>query len=828
MGSLNPKADDLIRQHPELFEEESLRPRRRRQSAKKKRGGEPVERPRSRRGGGAVLFLTWLGIFLLMVPMALIGGGIGAVAGWLDAAPPIKEFDQYNPPEATIVRDHEGRDLAALYEQQRFVVPLEEIPLDLQNAFIAIEDARFFHHFGVDLPGVARAMTVNLTRGRMSQGASTITQQTARNLLVDIGSEKTLERKFHEMLAALQMEHRYTKERILEVYLNQIYLGSGTYGVEAAARKYFSKSVGELDLAEAASLAGLPQLPERYSPLNNPELTVSRREQVLARMYSLGYISAADYDRAVVEELEVSPQHLARSEAPYFLDAVRRTVADRGDLGGTTLHRAGWTIYTTVDPDTQRIAAEALVRGLEREEAQWLRLRQERFKEARQRPEYGRAPQPGQGRMAMVVNAFESSLVVELPGGWRADVPVPEGAAKYFEMGKTLGTGEGVDLVVTGVEYEKGMFEAELRPENTLQGALVCLDAETGDVRALVGGRRFDDGANNGYFNRAVQAERQAGSTMKPFFYAAAMEAGLTPWTTVHDRPIRFGDGYAPENFENRHFGATTLQTALEHSRNVPTILMVQEVGLRRARQYVRRFQRTSGDPWSLPNEWSVVLGTTEVTPLELAAGYQPLANGGIARGPRLIRGINNEEGRDAIGLWKADEERIVAPQASAYLVQMMAGVMGHGTGRSVREALPDDLRDRVAGKSGTTNENRDAWFAGFTPHEVIVVWVGFDQNMPLGPHRTGSRAAGPIWADFAARLWETKTPQERQAPLRLPEDYVMAPVDPKDSHILDPETEPWLDPPTWRVFTKNDLRSRNARRERLTALQEQPAQPTY
>lgn len=809
MSGFRRKADVLIEEHPDLFDDERVRPRERKRKGRRKSSTKRVARSKS--GGGVPRWIAWLGMAVVLVPMAGMGGAGGALLAWLHHAPPISEFADYDPPEATVIHDRAGRAAAVLYEQQRFVVPLGEMSTELASAFIAIEDERFFHHVGVDPLGIARAMTINLARGRMSQGASTITQQTARNLLPRIGSEKTIHRKFREMLASFQLEHEFSKDQILEVYLNQIYLGSGTYGVEAASRKYFGKGASRLNLVECASLAGLPQLPERYSPLNNPSLTVKRRNHVLMRMYELGYIDSGEFDKAIVSDLRLVPQRLARSSAPYFLDAVRRKLADDERLDGAALQTAGWDVYTTLDPQTQEIAERVLREGLDREEAEWLALRQQRYEKSLAEPESARAPAPEQIRMGRVVRVYTKSCVVELPGGWRADIEIPQGSAAYFEG---LNPGDGVDLAITEVDYTKSFFEGRLLPETRLQGALVCLDAATGEVRALAGGREYGDVANNGFFNRAILARRQAGSTMKPFFFAAGLEAGLTPWTTFHDRRISFSDGYTPRNFENRHFGITSIQTAFEHSRNVPTIMMVQETGLRRSLQFVAGFNRVSPGDWVLPQEWPVVLGTTGVTPLELAAAYQPFANGGLARGPRIIKTIQYHERRGAISIEPPEPHQLLGSQTSAYMVQMMAGVMGHGTGKSLRGQLPESLRDRVAGKSGTTNDNRDAWFAGFTPHEVVVAWVGFDQNLPLGPGRTGSKAAGPIWADFLTEVWRRKTPDEQAASLHLPPGYAMAAVDPRDSHVLHPGDPGWIEPPHWRVFSRENLKLEGAFRQ--------------
>jgi penicillin-binding protein 1A len=713
------------------------------------------------------------GLMLLsLIPVGAAGAGVGALAAWLSFAPPIREFESYDPPEATLVLDRFNRPVAALYEQQRTVVPLTALPPQLPHAFVAIEDERFFQHFGIDAPGIARAFVVNLQRGKFSQGASTITQQTARNLVETVGRDKSLERKITEMLVSFQMEHSYSKDQILEVYLNQIYLGSGTYGVEAASRRYFGKPARDLTIPECATLAGLPQLPERYSPLNNPDISRERRDQVLFKLLETGYISDADYNRSVVSDLQVSPVSIARSAAPYYVDAVRRELADHPLLGENRLQTAGWLIRTTMDPAVQKLAEETLRNGLLGAEKDWLLGRQERFAAARVEPEYRQAPVPGQVRMAEVVRFYNDSLVVEIPGGWRADVSIPKATEAWFQEGELLQVGQGVDIEIVSANADRRLMEARLLPRHRLQGAIVCLDAATGDARALVGGRDFYDVDSNGFFNRAVMARRQAGSTFKPLFFSTGIDAGLTPDSRLTDLPLSFSDGYKPRNYDGTFRGSVTVQDALEHSRNIPTINLVRTVGLDVATRAVARFQRAGDKPWDLPRHWPVVLGTTTVTPLELAAAYQSIANGGLARGPRMIEGVWTSNGRETVIPEPPEPEQLLSSRTDAILIQMMSGVMHNGTGRSLMEKLPEDLQPRIAGKSGTTNDNRDAWFAGFTPHDVVVVWIGFDQNIPLAPGQTGSKAAGPIFADFMTALWDHKTPEERLADFRLPAGY--------------------------------------------------------
>jgi membrane carboxypeptidase/penicillin-binding protein len=422
-----------------------------------------------------------------------------------------------------------------------------------------------------------------------------------------------------------------------------------------------------------------------------------------------------------------------------------------------------------MDATVQRTAETVLREGLEQQERVWLEGRRLRYQRELARPEHSRAPAAGQQRMARVQRIFSNSIVVDLPGGWRADVPVPEAVTSYFDRHSGLEPGDGIDIQIDSVDLQAGRFRARVLPQQRLQGALVCLDARTGDVRAIVGGREYADPANLGYFNRAVQARRQVGSTFKPMIFASGLEHGLRPESFLSDTRIQFRDGYAPQNYDRRFMGGVTMQYSLEQSRNIPTFRIAQQLGLRRVINELRRYERGADQPWSLPLEWPIVLGTTGVTPLELAAAYHAFANGGLAKGPRLIEGVWNEERREVPIEPPPAPEQVIGATAAAQMLQMMIGVVTHGTGRELRQRLPEELRDRVAGKSGTTDDNRDAWFAGFTPWEVVVVWIGFDTPVPLSPEQTGGKSAGLIWADFLAAAWEHKQPDERQRQWELP-----------------------------------------------------------
>ncbi len=832
MASFRRSAEKRMKDNPKAFQKttpkKAAAPKKKATKAPLKSRATKVAKPsasrsrKSSQGYRPGKVLTWTAIAAIIPVFALMGAPVGLVAAWIHSHESMVEFEAYNPPEATLIKDNTGRHLAALYEQRRYVSKYEDFPALMPMAFVSIEDERYFQHFGVDFRGIARAAIMNIVRGRLSQGASTITQQTARNLLTDIGSEKTASRKLREMLTAFRMEHLYSKDQILEVYLNQIYLGSGSYGVEAASRTYFGKSVNDLELPEVALMAGLPQLPERYSPLNNMDKAKRRRDQVLFKMLENGVITDREYADAVTEEIALNPEKVSRSAAPYFMDAIRRELADHPELGGDRLQRAGWEIQATINPLAQAIAEEVLKSGLAREENEWLALRNERYRSELSKPGAFDPPQNGEICMGKVIRFYENSIVVQLPSGHRADLTIPEGSAHFFEKGVSLNVGEGVDILVEETNENSIIFKGKLLPETRLQGALVCLDSQSGEVRALVGGRDYYDRENNGFFHRALMARRQAGSTIKPFFFASALAHGIRPTKILMDTKIIFNDGYTPRNYDNRYVGPVTMQRALEKSRNVPTIALVRETGLKDAIEYVHLFNRTDGEQsWDLPLEWPVVLGSTGVTPFELAVAYQPFANAGLSTGASLLDSVRNSDNRESVRIESTDPLQITDSATAAYMLQMLTGVMHNGTGHSLIEGMPLSLRHRVAGKSGTTNDNRDAWFAGFTPHDVVVVWVGFDQNIPLGPGRTGSKAAGPIWADYMTELWGTKSDVEKRAPFRISEEYMLVCLDDETGSLIGTlESNDSALPETgynWRVLTKQDYRQRYLQRDRAS-----------
>ncbi len=650
--------------------------------------------------------------------------------------PPMDSLLEYRAPMSTQIFAADGTLVGEFYYEKRQLVPLDKIPAVVRNAFIAAEDDQFYQHPGVDLFGIARALWNNLSgKGRL-QGGSTITQQVVKQILLT--PQKSYERKIKEILLAVRLERQLSKDQILYLYLNHIYLGSGAYGVAAAAEEYFGKSVTELSLAEAALLAGLPQAPSRYSPFRHWQRAKARQQYVLERMVRVGMVSPAEAILAAREPLALVPKRGNYRHAPYYVEHVRRLLQRR--YGEQGLYQLGLRVYTALDLRLQTLAEEALQKGLRDLQArqkyspalrQLDREEQQRFL-AQQQEQLAKNPlQPGRSYEALVT-ARRPHTEVRI-GDLRGKViepsqlPVRAGDVIRVRLHSLPGQGE-----------EESGLRFVLDTDSLLQGAAVVMDPTSGDVRALVGGTNFFDSQ----FNRATQARRQPGSAFKPFVYAAAFDDRFTPASVVLDTPIALPSGngvWAPQNYDHQFFGPTTLRDALAFSRNVPTVRLAQAIGIQR----LVTFARSLGVSSPLVPNLSLALGAAEVTPLELVSAYSAFANQGIRAEPRFITQITGADG----SVLESVEPRTSAVLAAetAYLVtNVLQDVITRGTGR--RAAA---IGRPAAGKTGTTNDMNDAWFIGYVPQLLAGFWVGFDSKRSLGPGETGGRVAAPIWLDF-------------------------------------------------------------------------------
>jgi penicillin-binding protein 1A len=698
----------------------------------------------------------------------ILTASIAGVLLWQGIAtdlPPVDRLLHYRPPAATRVLAEDGTQIGEFYFERRYLVPLERVPAFVRAAFIAAEDANFYRHGGIDFLGIVRALFRNLQRGTVVQGGSTITQQVVKSLL--LSPEKSYRRKLREIILALRLERQLTKDEILYLYLNQIYFGSGAYGVAAAAQAYFGKEVDDLTLAEGALLAGLPQAPSRYSPVRHPDRAKARQRYVLAQMEEEHYITPAQRLAALQEDIVLAGRGpLSYTAAPDYVEHVRRILEDR--YGGTAPYQMGLNVQTAVDLRMQKAAEAAIREGLEDLD------RQRHYAGALYHLEPS-AVEPflkRQGNVPAAVGAAYSAVVIAARGdsvavrvGSERGVLDPNTPGWKKRRGnEPLRPGDVLPVRVLSRDDPDGLrLTLDERPP--VEGALVAIDPATGEVKAMVGGYDF----RRSQFNRAVQSERQPGSAFKPLLYAAAVDRGYTAATLVFDGPISVANGnlpaWSPRNYNDRYFGWTTLRNALARSLNTVTVRVTESVGLSPLMESLKRFRVFRRMP---PRNLSIALGSAEVSLLKLTQAYATFATLGERPSAMFIRRISDDRG-NVIEEAEPRFERVLSP-ATAYIVtSMMQTVVERGTGRRAQA-----LGRPCAGKTGTTNESRDAWFLGFTPDLVVGVWVGFDSERSLGKGATGGRVALPIWISFMERALEGRPITD----FRIPPDVVFVNID--------------------------------------------------
>jgi penicillin-binding protein 1A len=681
--------------------------------------------------------------------------------------PPVDQLLRYQPPTATRVFADDGTLIGEFFVERRYLVPLARVPMHVRLAFLGAEDADFYRHRGVDPVSVARALLHNLRSGATRQGGSTITQQVVKNLLLT--NERSWQRKAREAILALKLETKLPKDDILYLYLNQIYFGGNAYGIAAAAKTYFEVEVEELTVAQAALLAGLPQAPSRYDPLRQPKQAIARQHYVLDRMLAEGFLSSEQYEAARAEELRFAPRkpgvYLA---APWYVEHVRRLLEDRY---GSAASQLGLRVHTAVDVRMQEAAERALRSGLKELD------RRQGFRgpvthlEGKQVPAYLRRqaeshPPDDPHRNAVVMAVRADRL--EVRTGWETGTVPAEGLtwnkarlpASAFRLGDVV----AVKLVDRAPDGSSARFVLDSEPQ--VEGALVSVDPYTGQVKAMVGGYAF----GRSQFNRAVQAHRQPGSSFKPFVYAAALENGFTPASVVLDAPITFsfgGQTWSPGNFKDKYHGPTPLRWALARSLNTVTVRLVDKIGIDTTRRYMSRF----GFAEPLPRNLSIALGSAEVTPLEMVRAYGVFATLGKLFDPIFITGVTDADGNpiDFAGT-RPRFERVMDPGVAFVMTSLMQSVVEKGTGSKAKE-----LGRPVAGKTGTTNDTKDAWFVGFTPDLLAGVWLGFDSDRSLGARETGGAAACPIWTAFMKEALEDRPVID----FTVPKDVTQVHVDP-------------------------------------------------
>jgi penicillin-binding protein 1A len=757
---------------------------------------------------------AWLSV-LGVVGMIAAGGFVWFVIWHFSRG--LDDVDQlaaYEPPIATRVYASDGRLMAEYARQNRQFVPIAAIPSRVVNAFLAAEDSGFYEHGGIDYKGIARAVVRNLQNlgtNRRPEGASTITQQVAKNFLLT--NEVSYERKIKEAILATRIEKAFGKDHILELYLNEIYLGQGAYGVASAAITYFDKALKELSVEEAAFLAALPKAPNNYNPYRFKERATERRNYVIDRMEVTGRITPEVAEIARKRELRAARTRTVETvAADWFAEEVRREVkALYGDNG---LYDQGYSVQTTVVPALQEIAESALRKGLVAyDRRHGYRGPLARFTPAQMTDWRGalvefERPQgiPDDWRVAVVLGSGTKKADLGFLDGsedvlthgqlkWAAE-PLEEGkvGATPKRASDVLSTG---DLVLVGPDTDDAE-RIQLRQIPKIDGAVVALDPHTGRVLAMVGG--FSNQLSE--FNRATQAARQPGSAFKPFVYAAALEKGFTPSSIILDAPFVIDQGgdqgkWKPSNYTNRFYGPSTLRLGIEKSRNLMTVRLAQKLGMPTVVDYAKRF----GIYDTMPAVLSYSLGAGETTLLKLTAAYAMLVNGGREIDPVLVDRIQDRRGvtvlrPDILGCgecgvenWTRDAEpqlpdaraQVVSPATAYQVVSMLEGVVRRGTG--VRVAA---VGKPLGGKTGTTNESRDAWFVGFSPDLALGVFTGFDTPAPLGKKETGSSVAAPIFRDVMA-AWLANKPA---IPFRVPPDVRLVRVDAKTGVLASRSSE--------------------------------------
>lgn len=755
--------------------------------------------------------------------------GVGAVAALVwhfnKDLPDYSQLQDYEPPVMTRVHAADGSLMAEYAKERRLYLPIQAIPKDVINAFLAAEDKNFYEHGGLDFMGIARAGVAyiqNYGTNRRPQGASTITQQVAKNFLLT--NEVSFARKAKEALLAMRIERTYSKDKILELYLNEIYLGLGAYGVAAASLVYFDKSVNELTVAEASYLAALPKAPAILHPVRNRDRAIERRNYVIDRLVENGWITAEAGDKARKESLTVTSRSVGAHvfAAEYFAEEVRRDVLER--YGEKKLYEGGLSVRTSLDPKLQVFARKTLINALvSYDEAQGWRGPVGKLdmtgdwgvKLADQRALSDIAP----WRMAVVLEVNDQSARIgfqpgrELGGAvlrdrqtgmltldgvkWAKAASGPTRGRTPSKVSQVLDTGDIIyvdPLLGKDGKAIDGQYRLRQLPE--VSGGMVVMDPWTGRVLAMAGGFSFDQSQ----FNRATQAYRQPGSSFKPFVYAAALDNGYTPSTVVIDAPIEIDQGagvgiWRPENYSTgKYYGPSTLRTGIEQSRNTMTVRLAQDVGMPLIGEYAKRF----GIYDELPSYLSYALGAGETTVLRMVAGYSMFANGGRRIKPTLIDRIQDRYGHT---IYKHDQrecrgcdadkwnnqpeprlvdrrEQVLDPMTAYQITSMMEGVVQRGTATTVRE-----VGKPIAGKTGTTNDEKDAWFVGYSPDIVVGVYLGYDKPRHLGRGQTGGHLAAPVVRDFMKLALADKP----AVPFRVPAGIKLIRIDPKTGMRVSP-----------------------------------------
>ena len=712
----------------------------------------------------------WAGGLLLagLLGLLLVVGVALAVA--YPNLPQISSLADYRPKLPLRVYSADAVLLAEFGEERRNFQPISQIPQVMKDAVLAAEDARFYQHGGVDYKGVARAALENLRDAR-SQGASTITMQVARNFY--LSTEKTFTRKIYEILLALKIESLLTKDQILELYMNQIFLGQRANGFAAASEIYFGKKLKDVSVAEAAMLAGLPKAPSAYNPVSNPKRATLRQRYIINRMFETGFITEAQHEEALAEQLRYRTQRESALHAEYLTETARQLIYAQY---GEDAYTRGLNVFLTVKAADQVVAYRALRRGLMDFELRQVYRGPEAYVtlpadatllDARVAEALSEHADNDDLRAAVVLEASPRKVVVMLQSGDSLTIvgdglkPVTSGLSDKAVPQKQIRRG-AVVRVYKHPGFNKGEWTLTQIPE--VEGAFVALDPRTGALRAMVGG--FDFGG--GKFNHVTQAWRQPGSSFKPFIYSAALEKGFTPATVVNDAPLFFDAGatgsqpWEPKNYDGKFDGPMPLQTALAKSKNMVSIRVLQGTGPEFAQKWIEHFGFEASKH---PAYLTMALGAGSVTPLQMASAYSVFANGGFALQPQLIGKVTDQKGKVLLEARSPvlDEGQRTVPARNAFVMgTLLQEITRSGTAARAQATLK---RPDVYGKTGTTNDSMDAWFAGFHPTLTAVVWIGYDTPRKLGDRETGGGLALPVWIEFMQHALRNVAVEELTAP---------------------------------------------------------------
>jgi len=729
-------------------------------------------------------------IFLLSVSI-ITGVSVGGYFAFAKGIPSIAELKQYRPTSGAKIYSDDDTLIGELKVEKGVFVPLNRMPKHLINAVIAIEDSRFWNHKGIDYIAIGRAVLKDILHAGFKEGASTITQQLAK--VVFLTPEKTFKRKVREISLAIKMEKKLDKKEILELYLNKIYFGHGAYGVEMASRVYFGKSVRELTLPEAAMIAALIKAPSTYSPYNNLTKSKERQETVLMRMEEEGFIKKSEREKAAKQPLYLSTLRRGLEANNYFIEYIRKYLEEK--YGEDAVYKGGLKVYTTLDRGMQAAAQKALQEGLRELDKRrgWrgpldhkkdIDVKKEMESKDAHSAAIGGGDEITSG-LVLKVSATEAVIKTRGIIGrlsiadalWAGAILDPKtkktSTIKAFKLTKMLKPGDIVKVRIKGAKGQDVSLALEQEPE--VEGAVVAIEQRTGFIRTIVGGYDY----SKSEYNRAIYAKRQPGSAFKPIIYAAAMDNGFTPASMINDEPVKYTGGpkgeWTPENYDHKHYGPTRLREALAYSRNVVTVKLLDAVGIDK----VIKFTRSIGLEGDIPHNLSIALGSLSVTPLELCSGYSVFANNGVKMEPTAVKYITDSQGKILESNEPEGIQAISSP--TAFLItSMLQDVINYGTGWRIKA-----LGKPAAGKTGTTNEYRDAWFVGYTTGITAAVWVGFDDMKPLGSQETGARAASPIWLNFMKAASTTAELSD----FSMPEGIVMYPIDPLTGLLAKEET---------------------------------------